>query len=121
MHDAALQNNSTGALQLIAAGAVVDAPDYLQFTPLHFAAQEFSVEVATILLDAGAQVNARNVYGNNPLFTAVFNSRGRGELVQLLLSRGADAAAVNNAGQSPIGLARLIGNYDVLQFFEDER
>jgi len=40
--------------------------------------------VAKTLLAAGAQVDAVNSYGNTPLFTAIFSSRGRGELIQLL-------------------------------------
>jgi hypothetical protein len=53
------------------------------------------------------------------LGVAVFNSKGRGELIVLLRERGADAEAVNRYGQSPLGLARLIANYDVRQYFAD--
>lgn len=47
------------------------------------------------------------------------NSRGRGELITLLQHRGADAHKRNNAKQTPIGLARLIRDHDVVQFFSD--
>jgi ankyrin repeat protein len=89
------------------------------FTPLHFAAQEGSVDVARFLLDWGARVDPLNKYGNSPLFTAVFNSKGRGEMILLLRDHGADPHTVNMSGQTPVGLARLIGNYDVRKFFED--
>jgi ankyrin repeat protein len=50
---------------------------------------------------------------------ATFNSQGRGELIELLLEHGADSDLVNQHGQTPRGLAKLIGNYDVEQFFGD--
>lgn len=49
----------------------------------------------------------------------MFNSKGRGELIKLLRSHGADPLHSNASGQTPVRLARLIANYDVAQFFED--
>ncbi len=40
-------------------------------------------------------------------------------MIRLLRRYGADANKVNNHGQTSVGLARLIGNYDVAQFFDD--
>lgn len=84
-----------------------------------FAAQEHSVVAASALLDAGATVDLQNGWGNTALFTAAGNSNGRGELIELLRSHGADPHSVNGSGQTPVGLARLIGNYDVAQYFTD--
>jgi uncharacterized protein len=86
---------------------------------LHFAAQQGAIAAAEILLAAGAQVDTAYSYGNTPLSTAAFNSRGRGELIRLLRRHGADPWHPNNTGQTPVGTARLIGNYDVAQFFAD--
>jgi ankyrin repeat protein len=96
-----------------------NARDLHGFTPLHLAAQQWAVDAARELLQGGANVDAKNVYGNTPLFVAVFNSRGRGELISLLRDNGADARIANESGQSPVGLARLIGNYDVARYFDD--
>ena len=60
-----------------------------------------------------------NVFGNSALFIAVFNSLGRGDMIALLRERGADPRLANNSGQTPVGLARLIANYDVARFFAD--
>jgi hypothetical protein len=49
----------------------------------------------------------------------VFNSRGRGELIRMLRERGTDPLRANSFGQTPLGLSRLIGNFDVAQFFAD--
>jgi uncharacterized protein len=100
-------------------GADPSAADIDGFTPLHFGIQQSHVDAVSALLAAGADVNRRNRFGNGPLFTAVFNSRGRGEIIGLLRARGADPCAANAQGQTPIGLARLIANYDVVHFFAD--
>lgn len=72
-----------------------------------------------MLLKHGALVDLINQFGNTPLFVAVFNSRGKGAMIKLLRRYGADPDKANNHGQTPIGLARLIGNNDVAQFFDD--
>ena len=40
-------------------------------------------------------------------------------MITLLRERGADPRLANKSGQTPVGLARLIGNYDVARFFAD--
>ena len=119
LHYAALSNDAAQVVELLAGGADPDASDEQGFTPLHMAAQEGSLAAARALLDGGASVDSVNEFGNTPLLVAVFNSRGRGDLIELLRSRGADPLHVNNSNQSPMGLARLIGNFDVAQFFGD--
>jgi len=121
LHYAALSNDVVAVRTLIATGEALDARDGQGFTPLHFAAQEGSVDAARALLNAGAEVDAENIFGNTPLFVAVFNSRGSGSLIQLLREGGADPFHVNKSGQTPAGLARLIGNFDVARFFADLR
>lgn len=117
LHYAALDNNVELAITRLAHGDDPSLGDRDGFTPLHFAAQQASLEVARLLLDHGAEVNKPNKFGNSPLFTAVYNSRGRGEMIALLRERGADAFQANLSGQTPIGLADLIGNFNVRQFF----
>lgn len=72
-----------------------------------------------MLLRAGALVDAADSSGNTPLWRAVFESKGRGEVIALLRRYGADPLRENAAGVSPLGLARTIGNYDVAQYFQD--
>jgi ankyrin repeat protein len=119
LHYAALTNSADQAQSCLASGDDPDAPDLQGFTPLHLAAQEGAIDVARLLLDAGGAVDQPNAFGNTPLFVAVFNSRGEGGLIRLLRDRGADPLIANTSGQTPVGLARLIGNHDVAQFFSD--
>ena len=71
------------------------------------------------MLAAGASADVRNVHGNTALWTATFNSRGRGELISLLLAHGADPDSLNGSGASPRTPASMIANFDVAQFFRD--
>ncbi len=118
-HYAARDGDGSLSESLIRKGLDVNLADKNGWTPLHFAAQSQAPEVVALLLDAGAQVDPKDVHGNTPLFKAVFESEGRGDTIRLLRARGADALSVNKHGQTPVGLARLIGNYNVKQYFED--
>lgn len=119
LHYAAACDDLPGVLDALKAGVDPDAQDSRGWVPLHFAAQEGCLAAARALLDHGAAIDVVDVHGNTPLWVAVFNSRGRGDVIQLLRERGADPWHTNGSGQTPVGLARLIGNYDVAQFFRD--
>jgi len=119
LHYAALRDDVAAARRALLSGESPDQLDAHGFTPLHLAAQEGSLAVADVLLQHGAAVDLENEFGNTPLFIAVFNSRGRGDLIYLLRAHGADPRHRNLAGQTPVGLAKLIGNYDVARFFAD--
>ena len=99
--------------ELVKHGAKVNARDKNAETPLHFAARAHQPGVAELLLKNGADVHAQDVHGNSPLFVAVFNSRGRGEIIALLQLHGADKTIKNRHGVSSEELARRIANYDV--------
>ena len=64
-------------------------------TALHFATAENRVENALILLNAGADVDAKDADGNTPLHYAVW---GREDVVTLLLRHGADMSLKNKDG-----------------------
>jgi uncharacterized protein len=104
---------------LLSLGGDCNAVDKTGFTALHFAAQNYLEEVAALLIAHGAVVDARDEYGNTPLNKAVFNSRGRGDLIKLLRRHGADPRATNKHGVSPLSLSKVIANFPVAQFFED--
>lgn len=119
LHEAATKDDAESAALLLAEGADVLATVREGFTPLHFAALSYSVDTARVLLEAGAAVDAVNIHGNTPLGVAVFESKGRGEMIRLLRAHGADPYHLNKAGRSPLDLARLIANYEVAQYFDD--
>ena len=119
LHYAALYGDLDGTQRLLAEGAIPGCADDNGWTPLHFAVQEGHVDIAQVLLSAGADVDAADSNGNTPLSGAVFNSKGRGDLIRLLREFGADPLTQNRHGVSPVGLARSIANFDIAQFFSD--
>jgi ankyrin repeat protein len=119
LHYAALADDVREIEARLAAGDDPNLGDREGWTPLHFAAQQGALDAARRLLDAGAEVDPVTRFGNTPLFVAVFNSRGHGDLIDLLRAHGANPLAPNHTGQTPLALAHLIANHDVAQFFTD--
>lgn len=113
----------TGRLQiaklLLDRSSDIDAQDCNGYSALHFAAQDYQVAAARLILDAGSEVDIQDKYGNTPLWRAVFNSAGRGEIIQLLVAHGANPDFKNKSGVSPRELAGTIANYNVKQFFAE--
>ncbi len=119
LHYAALHEDLAEVRQLLGDGSDPSAQDDHGTTPLHLASQAYAVGAVRLLIAAGADPNREDEYGNGPLWTAVFNSQGRGEVIGLLRAAGADPLHRNRAGRSPVDLASKIANHDVRQFFRD--
>lgn len=64
------------------------------------ASRDGQLSIVKMLLDAGADVNALNKYGDTPLLWASYN--GHNEVVKLLLIAGADANIKNKMGTSAL-------------------
>lgn len=104
--------------KLILRGADLNLQDSLGYSALHYAAQNYFLDAVELLLKNESKVDVQDIHGNTPLFRAVFNSRGRGEVIKILLANGADKELKNNHGVSPQQLAITIGNYNISQFLE---
>jgi hemoglobin len=90
---------------LTQAGADVNARHGVgEQTPLHMAARRGNVNSAEALLDAGADIEARDTKGETPLRRAV--NCGHPAVVRLLLERGADPTAPDKQGKTPLQAAR---------------
>ena len=81
--------------------------DFEGNTPLLLACQAGSVEVATVLMDAGADVNKANSQGETPLMSAL--TAGSLALARLVVSRGGNAEAVRQDGAGVVALALRTG------------
>ena len=79
-------------------------------TPLHHAAGFGTLETMTLLLDAGADVNAKNRRRSTPLHWALHDEAK----VRLLLARGAAVNAKQVEGRTPLYQAASMGHGAVL-------
>ena len=87
--------------RLIADGAEADVADADGRTPLHLAARSGSVDVARVLLEAGADPNRPDRYGHTPLLFACTRTGVPPGLVAALREHGADPYRANDAGATP--------------------
>lgn len=97
---------------------------------LHGAAWLCNVDIVALLLERGADVNARNAIGSTPLIAAVISTdiadprlrrmklANCTAVMRLLLARGADFRLKNNEGYSAMHYAEREHNLDVVALLE---
>ena len=111
--DAAMQHDSVAVRALLRQGADVNAAQGDGMTALHWAATHGDVELADVLLYAGANVRATSRLGRyTPLHVASQN--GAAAVVKALIGRGAEVAAATSTGATPLMLAAQSGQVDTV-------
>lgn len=121
--DELLMNSSQGEniqqiTELIEAGANINAVTIGQKeTPLHIAVRYGHKEVAELLLNEGANINALERRKWTPLHTAVKN--GKMEVAELLLDRGANVNAVDNLDMTPLHFALKYNREELVRLLLD--
>jgi ankyrin repeat protein len=95
---------------LLALGADVHqaAANAAKVTALHAAVSSNQPQIVQWLIDAGADVNARQQMDYTPLMGAAANARV--DLLELLLAHGADPALTTTDGKTAADLARAHGH-----------
>uniref|UniRef100_L2FBA5 Nacht and ankyrin domain protein n=1 Tax=Colletotrichum fructicola (strain Nara gc5) TaxID=1213859 RepID=L2FBA5_COLFN len=111
---ASYRGHSKVVRTLLSNGAEVSPQDNKGRTPLHVAASNGHIETATILIEAGADVNSApsdSVW--TPLTTA--SAVGNVEIVKLLLANGASISITDKKGQTPLHKAISGGSVQVVR------
>jgi len=104
LHSAAKNGNMQWSTQSVAMPSVkFDVTDRSGSTALHHAVRYGQKEAVTVLIQVGASLEARDVYGFMPLHCAA--STGHSETLTLLLDARSDIRAVDNLGNSALHLA----------------
>ena len=119
LHFAAYCGDAEGVLAALAQGLDVDGQDDNGYTALHWNADMGCAPgdretIVTILLDHGAEVEARDAQGRTPLFVAA--SSGSAQIVRALVLAGANVNARSNSGATPLMLAASSGSLDAVTF-----
>ncbi|HYI81639.1 MAG TPA: ankyrin repeat domain-containing protein, partial [Acetobacteraceae bacterium] len=113
LSDAAKVGNWTRVRSLVGGGLRgedVNASDSDGTRALHWAVRANELEVASLLLKAGADAAARNRLGLTPLYLAAAN--GNGPMIRALLEHGADANHVEQSGETMLMVATRSGSAD---------
>ncbi len=90
--------------------------DSLDNSPLLLACRSGNLEIAEILVVAGANVSAANNRGDAPVLTVV--GAGKVELAEMLVSKGADVNVINDDGSSALHLSIPSDNARSFEMFE---
>ena len=107
--DAAQQGDADGVRALLKQKVDVNAPQGDGSTALHWAAHNDDVEMAKVLLAAGASVKAATRIGAaTPLFMACRN--GNAAMIEVLVNAGSDPKSVDQPGTTPLMMAAAAGN-----------
>lgn len=104
LKDAITKNMASGfkidwksAMNLIDAGADIEALNFFSRTALMVAAAEGEVKVCKFLIEKGAKIDARDKrYWETPLIQAA--QCGKNNVCRLLIEKGADVNAANHGG-----------------------
>jgi len=87
------------------------------WTLLHFAAYSGQAATARLLLESGADVDAKEKDGFTPLHLAA--QEGKTEVVKVLLEKGANPNTQENIGWTPLHFAAQEGHLDVAKLLLD--
>lgn len=116
--DAAQKGDAVRVRALLKQNVDVNAAQGDGSTALHWAADQDDLEIAKLLLAAGANVKAvTRLESVTPLHMAA--KSGSAPMIDLLLKSGAEANAADGNGATPLMLASASGNPDAVKLLLD--
>ncbi len=105
--DSAKKERATGVSRLIEAGASIDLRNRDNMTPLMLAVNHHKVEIAQLLLEAGASPDVAERWGTPLLHSAVSCKPEKLVLLDLLIGAGCDVNIPNKSGQTALHRALM--------------
>lgn len=112
--DAAMRGNKAEVRRLVQQKADVNAPQADGSTALHWAVQTNDLELADILIRAGAKPSLANKLGATPMFLAC--QTGNAAMIERLLAAGAEPnAALTSFGDTALMMASRTGKLDAVK------
>lgn len=112
LHFALYVKDKAKAKSLIEGGADVNKRTPYGTSPLHRAVKANFVDIARLLIDHGADVNAKDNWDWTPLHSA---ADGDMDMVELLITEGANLHTKDGAGRAPIWYAHGEGHTQIVE------
>ena len=113
----AIEANNIGQVKALLHSGANPNEQSIYGGPLNIAASNGFVEIAAVLIDAGANIETPGLSGTHPLHSAA--GTGNASMAKLLLTRGAKVDALDSKGGTPLIAAALAsdigGGADVLK------
>ncbi|KAH9047945.1 ankyrin repeat-containing domain protein [Lactarius deliciosus] len=110
---------------LLRHGAEVNSRGHDDLTPLHYASRMLDLEMARVLLDNGADINAVTTDGEHSfhrVFYSSYSSKTRVGIARLLVERGADVNILDNGYDdtlTPLHVASCNLDLELMRFLLD--
>ena len=112
LHHAAICRNTNAAKSLLECGSNVLSKFFEnKLQPLHLASRRGDLEMIHVLVEAGADINGKDIYGATPLHYAIID--GMPDITETLIKCGADMESTDQLGQTPFTLALKMGQFKV--------
>jgi len=113
IHDAVWEGDIEKVRSLLHANPkIVNEKDDRGRTPLFFAPMVIKILTTSTLIALGADIEAKDAYGDSPLYHATVT--GRQEIVELLVQQGADINEIMEEG-TLLSLAIYRGHFEVVK------
>jgi ankyrin repeat protein len=100
--------------KLIAKGAYINSKHSRR--PLNVSVELGNLNMAKLVLDKGARINAKDYMGNTPLVTAA--SMNNAEAVKFLVANGAKINVRDSAGLTPLDYAKKYSNKEIIAILD---
>ncbi len=98
--------------------SILDIPNQLGITPLHYACYFGSRKVIDFLLDLGANINSTDQENNTSLHYAI--NSGCTKTVKKMLIRGANKNIKNIEGKTPYDVAKQMNNQEMANILKNK-
>ena len=110
---AAAENDSVTVQELLAQGVDIESHNANGHSALLLATHHNAIDVARILIDTGANVNAMDNITDSPYLYA--GAEGRLEILRMALAHGADLASINRYGGTALIPAAHHGHIETVR------
>jgi ankyrin repeat protein len=113
--DACNSGDKRKVIRLLKSGANIESKNEIGETPLVIAGRYYHPDIMSILIDKGANVNAKSELGTPLLYAAEFNYI---EIVRKLIAKGADVNLADASGITPLQTAEGPKNKTIVQMLK---